>query len=134
MAKVSAARFFGRETISMVEQFHVDTVFNVILFTDGTTGAGKGVMLTHANISCNAQQLRAWFPEMKDGKESLLAVFPFFHSIGWTGIQNLSILGGWTGFQKYMGGPLPAWMPAVGGAAALLLVIPAVIVASWVSR
>ncbi|MCE9519639.1 MAG: cbb3-type cytochrome c oxidase subunit I, partial [Verrucomicrobia bacterium] len=45
------------------------------------------------------------------------------------GFWGLAILGGWTGFQKYMGGPLPAWMPAVGGAAALLLVIPAVIVA-----
>lgn len=67
-----------------------------ILFTDGTTGAGKGVMLTHANISCNTQQLRAWFPEMKDGKERMLAVVPFFHSAGWTGILNLSILAGWT--------------------------------------
>jgi long-chain acyl-CoA synthetase len=67
-----------------------------LLYTDGTTGMGKGVMLTHANISCNTQQLRAWFPEMKDGKESVLAVFPFFHSSGWTGIQNLSILAGWT--------------------------------------
>lgn len=67
-----------------------------ILYTDGTTGAGKGVMLTHANLSCNAQQLRAWFPEMKDGKERILAVVPFFHCAGWTGIQNLSILAGWT--------------------------------------
>ncbi len=68
----------------------------VILYTDGTTGAGKGVMLTHANIACNTQQLRAWLPGMEDGKESTLAVFPFFHSVGWTGIQNLSILAGWT--------------------------------------
>jgi cytochrome c oxidase cbb3-type subunit 1 len=45
------------------------------------------------------------------------------------GFWSLAVLGGWTGCQKYMGGPLPAWMPAVGGAAALLLVIPAVIVA-----
>lgn len=67
-----------------------------ILFTDGTTGAGKGVMLTHANLSCNTQQLRAWFPEMKDGKERMMAVVPFFHSTGWTGIQNLSIFAGWT--------------------------------------
>ncbi len=67
-----------------------------LLYTGGTTGAGKGVMLTHANISCNGQQLRAWFSEAKDGEESILAVFPFFQSTGWTGIQNLSILAGWT--------------------------------------
>ncbi len=67
-----------------------------LLYTEGTTGPSKGVMLTHANISCNTQQFRAWLPDMKDGKESILAVFPFFHSFGWTGIQHLSILAGWT--------------------------------------
>jgi long-chain acyl-CoA synthetase len=67
-----------------------------LLYTGGTTGVSKGVMLTHANISCNTQQLRAWFPDAKDGEESMLAAFPFFHAAGWTGIQNLSILAGWT--------------------------------------
>ncbi|HBH01571.1 MAG TPA: long-chain fatty acid--CoA ligase, partial [Candidatus Rokubacteria bacterium] len=33
---------------------------------------------------------------MQDGRESVLAVFPFFHSFGWTGVQHLSILAGWT--------------------------------------
>ncbi len=66
-----------------------------ILYTEGTTGTSKGAMLTHANISCNTQQLKAWLPDLEEGKESVLAVFPFFHSSGWTGIQNLSILSGW---------------------------------------
>ena len=68
----------------------------VLMYTGGTTGVSKGVMLTHANLSCNTQQLRAWFPGVQDGQESMLAVFPFFHSAGWTGMQNLSILAGWT--------------------------------------
>jgi long-chain acyl-CoA synthetase len=67
-----------------------------LLYTEGTTGVSKGVMLTHANISCNTQQLRAWLPDLEDGTESILSVFPFFHSSGWTGIQNMSILAGWT--------------------------------------
>jgi long-chain acyl-CoA synthetase len=67
-----------------------------LMYTGGTTGVSKGVMMTHANISCNVQQLRASFPDAKDGEESIMAVFPFFHSAGWTGIQNLSILAGWT--------------------------------------
>ncbi|MCE5262950.1 MAG: long-chain fatty acid--CoA ligase [Deltaproteobacteria bacterium] len=67
-----------------------------MIYTGGTTGISKGVMMTHANISCNVQQLRAAFPEAKDGEESMMAVFPFFHSAGWTGMQNLSILAGWT--------------------------------------
>jgi len=33
---------------------------------------------------------------MKDGEENILAIFPFFHTGGWTGVQNLSILAGWT--------------------------------------
>lgn len=94
-----------------------------ILYTDGTTGAGKGVMLTHANIACNVQQLRAWFPGMMDGKECLLAVFPFFHALGWTGMQNLSILAGWTAILvprpdppvviEIMGKHKPALLPAM---------------------
>jgi long-chain acyl-CoA synthetase len=67
-----------------------------LMYTGGTTGVSKGVMMTHANISCNTQQLRASFLEAKDGEESILAVFPFFHSAGWTGMQNMSILAGWT--------------------------------------
>lgn len=45
------------------------------------------------------------------------------------GFWGLIVLGGWTGMQKYMGGPLPAWMPIIGGMASLLLLVPAGIVA-----
>src|SRR4030042_2008255 len=67
-----------------------------LLYPGGKTGKSKGVMLTHANLSCNVQQLRAWAPDLHDGRESVLAVFPFFRAAGWTGIQNLSIFAGWT--------------------------------------
>ena len=50
-------------------------------------------MLTHANISCNVQQFAAWFPDLKKGEESILAVFPFFHSAGFTAIQNFTVCG-----------------------------------------
>ncbi|HYF36905.1 MAG TPA: cbb3-type cytochrome c oxidase subunit I [Prosthecobacter sp.] len=40
------------------------------------------------------------------------------------GFWSLAILGGWTGMQHYMGGPLPAWMPAIGAMAGVLLLIP----------
>ncbi len=67
-----------------------------LIYTGGTTGVSKGVMLTHANMSCNVQQLQAWFPDMVEGKDSMLAVFPFFHSAGFTGMQNLCIYCGCT--------------------------------------
>lgn len=44
------------------------------------------------------------------------------------GFWSLAALGGWTGFQKYMCGPLPAWMPAIGGTAAIFMLLPAGIV------
>lgn len=62
-----------------------------LLYTGGTTGVSKGVMLTHANLSCNVQQFAAWFPELKAGEERLMGNFPFFHSAGFTAIQNFSI-------------------------------------------
>jgi long-chain acyl-CoA synthetase len=67
----------------------------VLLFTGGTTGLSKGVMLSHGNMSCNTQQLRAWLNLFRDGEETLLGIFPFFHAAGWTGLMNISIWAGW---------------------------------------
>ncbi len=66
-----------------------------ILYTGGTTGASKGVMLTHANISANVQQFAAWLPGVKEG-EKLLAVYPYFHSAGFTAMQNFALWAGLT--------------------------------------
>lgn len=41
---------------------------------------------------------------------------------------SLAILGGWVGVQRLMGGPLPAWMPAVSGAATIFLIVPMVFI------
>jgi long-chain acyl-CoA synthetase len=37
-----------------------------------------------------------WFPQLKEGESSLLAVFPFFHSAGFTGMHNMCAYGGFT--------------------------------------
>lgn len=44
------------------------------------------------------------------------------------GFWMLAILGGWTGMQRFMGGPLPAWMPAIGAMTGVLLLIPVAVV------
>ena len=66
------------------------------LYTGGTTGVSKGAMITHRNMSYNTQQLRHWLHTAEDGAESELAVFPFFHCAGFTGVQNLCMISGWT--------------------------------------
>ena len=45
------------------------------------------------------------------------------------GFWGLAVLTGWSGMQKYLGGPLPTWMPAIGGAATILMLVPVVTVA-----
>ncbi|MEU8674126.1 4-coumarate--CoA ligase family protein [Streptomyces sp. NPDC048560] len=55
-------------------------------YSSGTTGAPKGVMLTHRSIATNLEQLRPFIP-MGPG-DSILAVLPFFHIYGLTALMN----------------------------------------------
>ena len=64
----------------------------VLQYTGGTTGTPKGAMLTHANLSINAQQCVAWFPEAVAGHERMLAVLPFFHVFAMTVALNAAVV------------------------------------------
>jgi long-chain acyl-CoA synthetase len=66
-----------------------------LLYTGGTTGVSKGVMLSHANLSCDAQQFSAWFPDLKPGEERLMGNFPVFHIAGFAAIQNFITWQSW---------------------------------------
>lgn len=63
-----------------------------VIFSSGSTGDPKGVMLSHANILSNIQQVSQVF--MLDGGDKILGILPFFHSFG---------------FMAAL------WMPAVNG-------------------
>ncbi len=53
-----------------------------IIFSSGSTGDPKGVMLTHANLSANAESvIQAIDPGPGD---QILGILPFFHSFGFT--------------------------------------------------
>ena len=64
-------------------------------YTGGTTGVSKGVILTHANLSKNVQQVVSWFPTFKKGEEIMLGALPFFHVFGLTTAMNFAIFMGW---------------------------------------
>ncbi|MDI9571015.1 MAG: long-chain fatty acid--CoA ligase, partial [Pseudomonadota bacterium] len=64
-------------------------------YTGGTTGMSKGVMLTHANLSKQVQQLQAWFPRFSKGTEIMLGALPYFHVFGLSVSLNFSIHMGW---------------------------------------
>jgi acyl-[acyl-carrier-protein]-phospholipid O-acyltransferase / long-chain-fatty-acid--[acyl-carrier-protein] ligase len=53
-----------------------------VIFSSGSTGEPKGVMLTHYNIASNVEQVGQTF--MLDSHDRLLGVLPFFHSFGFT--------------------------------------------------
>ncbi|MGO9246746.1 MAG: acyl-[ACP]--phospholipid O-acyltransferase [Verrucomicrobiia bacterium] len=54
-----------------------------VIFSSGSTGDPKGVMLTHYNIVSNAEQLGQTFAF--SGRDRILGILPFFHSFGFTG-------------------------------------------------
>ncbi|MBS0617893.1 MAG: AMP-binding protein [Spirochaetes bacterium] len=64
-----------------------------ILYTGGTTGVAKGVMLSHANLLVNIDQGRQ-VTEPQPGVETGLSIFPFFHIAGLTAAFNTIVIGG----------------------------------------
>ncbi|MGB7746434.1 MAG: acyl-[ACP]--phospholipid O-acyltransferase [Verrucomicrobiia bacterium] len=54
-----------------------------VIFSSGSTGDPKGVMLSHYNISSNIAQLEQVFGLGKHDR--ILGILPFFHSFGFTG-------------------------------------------------
>ncbi len=63
-----------------------------LLYSGGTTGVAKGIMLSHFNFVANAYQVRAW-GALSD-EQSILAVLPFFHGFGMSVTMNAPILAG----------------------------------------
>ena len=73
----------------------IDPVQDVALlqYTGGTTGVPKGAVLTHANLTINAQQVMAIDPEA-GAPDRILGVLPFFHVFANTCVLNRTILHG----------------------------------------
>jgi len=63
-----------------------------VIFSSGSTGEPKGVMLTHYNIGSNIAQLAQCFAFTK--RDRILGVLPFFHSFGFTGTMALPLISG----------------------------------------
>lgn len=65
----------------------------LLQYTGGTTGTPKGAVLTHANLSINAQQVQAIDPE-PDVEDRILGALPLFHVFANTCVLNRTVLRG----------------------------------------
>ncbi len=66
-----------------------------LAYTGGTTGAPKGVVLTHANLSMNCQQMKSWYPQLTAGMEATCVGAPMTHIAGVSPILNfMTLIGG----------------------------------------
>lgn len=64
----------------------------VLIYSGGTTGVAKGIMLSHYALVANAHQLQAWVNLDTEGR--MLAVLPLFHGFGMSVTMNAVFLAG----------------------------------------
>ena len=79
-----------------------------VIFSSGSTGDPKGVMLSHFNVMSNVEQLEQTFAV--GPRDRFLGILPFFHSFGFTGTLCLpAILGAGVAYH-----PTPLDAPGIG--------------------
>jgi acyl-[acyl-carrier-protein]-phospholipid O-acyltransferase/long-chain-fatty-acid--[acyl-carrier-protein] ligase len=95
------ARFVPRRVLTKARRFSADDLATVI-FTSGSSGRPKGVMLSHHNILSNVEAARMVF-KFKPS-DDVCAILPFFHSFGFTCTLWLPLLSGVS--ASYVANPL----------------------------
>jgi acyl-[acyl-carrier-protein]-phospholipid O-acyltransferase / long-chain-fatty-acid--[acyl-carrier-protein] ligase len=91
-------RFLGAESNGSVDDLAT------IIFSSGSTGDPKGVMLSHHNILSNIEGMNQVFTVTR--RDRILGILPFFHSFGFTGTLWFPLIAGMGGV--YHPNPLEA--------------------------
>lgn len=87
------ARLMPARFLCSREGFDADRVATVI-FSSGSTGEPKGVMLTHHNIMSNIEALRMVFRVSLE--DNICSALPFFHSLGFTATLWFPLVSGFS--------------------------------------
>lgn len=87
------ARLLPPRLLCARERFSADSVATVI-FSSGSTGEPKGVMLSHHNIMSNIEALRMVFRVSR--ADNVCSALPFFHSLGFTGTLWFPLVSGFS--------------------------------------
>ena len=89
---IAFAALLDNEPIADAPAIDPDDVA-LLQYTGGTTGTPKGAVLTHANLSINAQQVAAIDPRGGRG-DRILGALPLFHVFANTCVLNRSVVAG----------------------------------------
>ncbi len=90
LIKLDEVNFKGVPELRWPARSNLDDLA-VLLYTSGTSGRPKGVMLTHANLLSNIRQIDNFVQFTRDN-HTFLSVLPQFHSFGLTVMTLLPLL------------------------------------------
>lgn len=93
LAALLKARLLPARMLCYRDEFNADQPATVI-FSSGSTGDPKGVVLTHHNIMSNIEALRMVF--RVDLNDNICSALPFFHSLGFTGTLWFPLVSGFS--------------------------------------
>jgi len=80
------------EAIPLAEPETVPEELGTILYSGGTTGLPKGIMLSHAAVTDEAMQVAAWVGIGE--RDVILAVLPIFHGFGLGALVHAGLISG----------------------------------------
>lgn len=93
LAAFLKARLLPARLLCSRKDFNADRPATVI-FSSGSTGEPKGVVLTHHNIMSNIEALRMVF--RVNLNDNICSALPFFHSLGFTGTLWFPLVSGFS--------------------------------------
>jgi long-chain acyl-CoA synthetase len=76
-------------------ELHPEEDVAFILYTGGTTGLPKGVMVTHDSVIWGDAIVHGYYP-FQEGGETILGYMPFYHIAGLLWAGTVAVIRGWT--------------------------------------